>query len=413
MGYIGLGNRGDQVHEAHLEFSDAPTVAICDLRDDYLDFAAKKSRSNPKRYKDYRKLLEDKTVDAVVIASPDHWHALMCVDACNAGKDVYVEKPLALTQWEGRRMVEVGQKTGRVVQVGLQRRSNKALQEAAAFVRDGGLGEVTVAKGFHLQNEWPNGIGSPPAGSSPDPEMWDKWLGPAPRVPYNPNRMFYRFRWFYDYSGGQVTNFGVHYVDMLRWCLGVDAPKAITALGGHYANKDDREIPDTCEVLWEYPGPAMIVFSQYNANSAPGNQKGSEMEIRGTKGTMYLDLNGWEVVPQKYTDSEVPARTPLDRVTERGYGPSRKETIEPRKVATRVDNQAHARNFLDCVKSRNVKTNCDTRTGYYSTLGPLLGNIALRTKSYLQWDDKTERFANNAEANKLLRYQYRTPYKLG
>ena len=161
MGYIGLGNRGDQVHEAHLEFSDAPTVAICDLRDDYLDFAAKKSRGNPKRYKDYRKLLEDKTVDAVVIASPDHWHALMFVDACNAGKDVYVEKPLALTQWEGRRMVEVGQKTGRVVQVGLQRRSNKALQEAAAFVRDGGLGQITVAKGFHLQNEWPNGIGNP------------------------------------------------------------------------------------------------------------------------------------------------------------------------------------------------------------------------------------------------------------
>src|SRR5205085_10955565 len=141
----GLGNRGDQVHEAHLEFSDAPTVAVCDLRDDYLVLAAKKSRGNPARYKDYRKLLEDKNVDAVVIATPDHWHAIMFVDACNAGKDVYVEKPLSLTVAEGRRMVEVADQTKRVVQVGIHRRSGKFLQEAAEFVRSGGIGHVTVA----------------------------------------------------------------------------------------------------------------------------------------------------------------------------------------------------------------------------------------------------------------------------
>src|SRR4051794_10606324 len=218
MGYIGLGNRGDQVHEAFLEFSEAPTVAICDLRDDYLDFAAKKSRATPVRYKDYKKLLDDRNVDAVVIATPDHWHALMFVDACNAGKDIYVEKPLSLTVTEGRRMVEVAERTKRIVQVGLQRRSNKGMQEAAEFVRSGGLGPVEVAKGFHVQNEWPNGIGNPPDGPPPNEELWDKWVGPAPKVPYNPNRTFYRFRWFWDYSGGQVTNFGVHYFDILRWC---------------------------------------------------------------------------------------------------------------------------------------------------------------------------------------------------
>jgi len=413
MGYIGLGNRGDQVHEAFLEFSDAPTVAICDLRDDYLDLAAKKSRGNPARYKDYKKLLEDKNVDAVVIATPDHWHALMFIDACNAGKDVYVEKPLALTVYEGRKMVETAERTKRVVQVGIQRRSNKALQEAAEFVRSGGIGHVSVAKGFHLQNEWPNGIGTPADSAPPTEEMWDKWLGPAPKVPYNRNRTFYRFRWFWNYSGGQVTNFGVHYVDMLRWCLGQDVPKAVTAMGGNYAIKDDREIPDTAEVLWEYPGPSMMVFSQYNANNAPANPLNAEMELRGTKGTMYLDLNGWSVVPQKFTETEVPARTPVDRITERSYSPSKKIVIEPRAMKTRVDNQAHARNFLDCVQSRNRKTNCDILTGYYSTLGPLIGNIALRTKLYLEWDAKAEKFSNNEAANKYLRYQYRAPYKLG
>src|SRR3954452_15834122 len=135
MGYIGLGNRGDQVHEAFLEFSDAPTLAVCDLRDDYLDFAVKKSRTTPARYKEYKKLLDDKNVDAVVIATPDHWHALMFVDACNAGKDVYVEKPLSLTVAEGRKMVETADPTKRVVQVGTNRRSWKTYQEAAEFVR--------------------------------------------------------------------------------------------------------------------------------------------------------------------------------------------------------------------------------------------------------------------------------------
>lgn len=414
-GFIGLGNRGDQVHDAFLEFGDSQTVAICDLREDYLDLAAKKSRGNPTRYKDYRKLIEDKNVDAVVIATPDHWHALMFIDACNAGKDVYVEKPFSLTVYEGRRMVETAEKTKRIVQVGLQRRSSKMLQEAADIVRSGGIGHVTVAKGYHLQNEWPNGIGGLPDANPPSEEEWDKWLGPAPKVPYNQNRTYYRFRWFYNYSGGQLTNFGVHYVDQLRNCLGADSPRAVTAMGGKYAIKDNREIPDTLEVLWQYEstqGPTLVVFSQYNANSAAENPPGAEMELRGTKGTMYLDLNGWQIVPQRTTETLVPARTPVDRQTERGYGPSRKPAMEPREVKGRVDNMAHVRNFLDCLKSRNLKTNCDALTGHLSTSGPLIGNIAVKTKSYLEWDSKAEKFTNNAAANKLLHYQYRAPYKL-
>jgi predicted dehydrogenase len=199
---------------------------------------------------------------------------------------------------------------------------------------------------------------------------------------------------------------------MLRWCLGQDSPRAVTAMGGKFAVKDNREIPDTCEVLWQYDGPTLVIFNQYNANNAPANPSGKEMELRGTKGTMYIDLNGWEVVPQRVTEMHVPARTPVDRQTERSYGPSKKAVIEPKSVKGRVDNMAHARNFLDCVKARNRRTNCDALTGHLSTTGPLIGNIALRTKSYLEWDAKLERFTNNEAANKLLHYQYRAPYKL-
>jgi predicted dehydrogenase len=275
VGYIGVGNRGDQVHDAFLEHGDNQTVAVCDLREDYMDFAVKKSRANPNKYKDYRKLLEDKEIDAVAISTPDHWHALMFIDACNAGKDVYVEKPMSLTVVEGRKMVETAERTKRVVQVGIHRRSAAFLKEAADFVRSGGIGRVTVAKGYHLRNEWPRGIGNIPDQKPPSEWEWDQWLGPAPKVPYNKNRNYYRFRWFYHYSGGQLTNFGVHYADMLRWCLGVDAPRAVTALGGKYAIRDNREIPDTLEVLWEFDGPTLMVFTQYNASAAPSNLQDS------------------------------------------------------------------------------------------------------------------------------------------
>jgi predicted dehydrogenase len=412
MGHIGLGNRGDQVHDAFLEHGDNVTAAVCDLREDYMDFAVKKSRATPKKYLDYRRLLEDKEVDAVTISTPDHWHAIMFIDACRAGKDVYVEKPLSLTVAEGRRMVEVAAETRRVTQVGIHRRSVKPLQEAAAFVREGGLGHVTVAKGWHVQNEWPNGIGDLPDADPPKEFDWDKWLGPAPKRAYNRNRAHYNFRWFYDYSGGQITNFGVHYMDFIRSAMGEAVPRAVCAMGGRYAVKDNREIPDTCEVLWDF-GQTLVVFSQYNANGAPPNIRNAELELRGTKGTMYLNSAKWEVVPERATEVLFGYRTPLDRQVERAYGPSRKPQMEP-KTGTpgSTDTAWHARNFLDCVRSRE-KCTCDILTGHLSTSATIIGHIALRTKSYLEWDAKAERFTNNAAANKLLTYQYRAPYKLG
>ncbi|MGH9659717.1 MAG: Gfo/Idh/MocA family protein [Bryobacteraceae bacterium] len=411
MGYIGLGNRGDQVHDAFLEHGDNQTVAVCDLKDDYMNFAIQKSRATPVKHADYRKLLDDKNVDAVAIATPDHWHAIQFVDACHAGKDVYVEKPLSLTVSEGRRMVEVARQTKRVTQVGIHRRSAAFLKEAADFVRAGGIGKVTVARSFHILNQWPAGIGNPADTAPPSEAEWDQWLGPAPKVPYNRNRSYYNFRWFYNYSGGQLTNFGVHYMDMIRWCLGEKNPKAVTAMGGKYAVEDNREIPDTMEALWEFDG-TLVQFAQYNANAAPGDGQGSEIELRGTKGTMYIHGSRWEVAPDRSTDKTTYARTPLDRVSERSYGPSKKAQIEPRSAKGSQDTAFHARNFLDCVKSR-AQCNCDIEIGHRSTSATLIAGIALRTKSYLEWDAKAERFTNNEAANRWLQHKYRAPYKLG
>ena len=420
MGYIGVGNRGDQVHDAFLEHGDCQTTAVCDLREDRMDLAVKKSRATPKKYKEYQKLLEDKDVDAVVIATPDHWHALMFIDACHAGKDVYVEKPLSLTVVEGRKMVETAERTRRVTQVGTNRRSWKSYQEAVEFVRSGGIGHVTAARCFHIRNEWPNGLGPAADGPAPNDWEWEHWLGPAPKTAYNSNRSYYNFRWFYDYSGGQLTNFGVHYVDVIRWCLGQDSPRSVTAIGGRYAGiNDNREIPDTLQVLWEFDGPTLVAFEQYNANAAPGNAQNSEMELRGTKGTMYIRNASWEVIPEKVADAYEGFDhgrgygNPLDRDGGRRFGASVKPAMEPktRKGPTDYDTTAHARNFLDCIKTRG-KCNADVLTGHLSTVPSLIGNIAHKTRSHLTWDAQAERFTNNARANEFLHYDYRSPYKL-
>ncbi|MBI4903031.1 MAG: Gfo/Idh/MocA family oxidoreductase [Acidobacteria bacterium] len=411
VGHIGLGNQGATVHSQFLECRNQQTAAVCDLQDDYMDLAVRKAGNSPPKYQDYRKLLDQKDVDAVVIATPDHWHALMFVHACLAGKDVYIEKPLSLTVVEGRKMVETAERTSRVTQSGIYRRSQTFLKEAAGFVRSGGIGHVTVAKSYHIMNDWPNGIGRPPDSAPPDAKKWDQWVGPAPMRPYNPNRTFYNFRWFYDYSGGQLTNFGVHHMDVIRWCLGQDSPRAVTAMGGRYTVGDNREIPDTMEVLWQFDGPTMVVFSQYNANASPGNIQNAEIELRGTKGTMFIHGTRSEVVPEKVTEMVKFARSPLDRQTERAYGPSKKALIAAKTAHSTDDRIGHCQNFLDCIRSR-AKCNADVLSTHLSTSATLIANIAYRTRSYLEWDGKAERFTNNAAANQYLSYNYREPYRL-
>jgi len=411
LGFIGLGNRGDQVLDGFLVHKDAEVVAICDLWQPYLDFAAKKIGSSPKQFKEYRKLLDMKDVDAVVICTPDHWHAVQTIHACQAGKDVYVEKPLSLRVVEGRKMVEAARRHSRITQVGINRRSSPFCKEAADFIRGGGLGKITAARSFHIQNEWPKGIGNPPDEEPPAGLDWDAWLGPAPKVPYNRNRAFYRFRWFYDYSGGQVTNYGAHFIDFIHWALGEDTPLAVTAMGAKLALDDNREIPDTLEVLWTYPRGTLVTFSQFNTNDAPADRRHGNLEFRGTKGTLYLTYTGYDVVPEEINEKVFPALTPLDRSLSRDYESDRKPVIQPRKVEGEDSTPLHARNFLDCIRSRQPCT-CDLETGHRSTSATLIANIAHKTKSYLEWDGKAERFTNNPAANKYLSYEYRSPYKL-
>ena len=413
LGFIGVGNRGDQVLDAFLPHPDMEIVAICDIYEPYADFAARKSGGQPARLKDYRRVLDLKEVDAVVISTPDHWHALQMIQACDAGKDVYVEKPLSLVVSEGRAMVNAARRANRVVQVGIHRRSSAFVKEAADLVRGGAIGKVTVARSFHVQNEWPKGIGAP-ADAAPPPDLdWDAWLGPAPKRAYNKNRTFYRFRWFYDYSGGQVTNFGVHYMDAIHWALGQDAPLAVTAMGGKFAIEDNRDIPDTLEVVWTYPGQTLVTFSQFNATAQPAaRDRRVEIEFRGTKGTLLLFSDGYEVVPDDITPNEFPARTPLDRALERGYRSGAKPMIEgAKKTGGNADTVHHTRNFLDRVKDRG-RCNCDIETGHRSTSATLLANVALKTKSYLEWDRASERFTNHSDANRHLSYKYRAPFKL-
>jgi predicted dehydrogenase len=344
-----------------------------------------------------------------MIATPDHWHAIMFNAACRAGKDVYVEKPLSLTVVEGRRMVEVARETKRVTQVGLQRRSSKFVQEAVQRVREGEIGKVTLARGYGIVNEWPQGIGKPADCDPPSDLDWDLWLGPAPKVAYNPNRCLYKFRWFWDYSGGQMTNIGTHYLDVIQWALGQEAPLLVAAMGGKFAIDDDREVPDTMETMWQYPGSTLVTFSQHNANGSAGNPRGWDIEFQGTKGTLGITSRGYEIVPEPVRSSEVPVISPLPKKS--ATPKSIAKAIEPAVVSGSDGTINHARNFLDCVKTREM-TACPIAVGHRSTSATLLANISLRCGRQLQWDGASEKIANDAEASRMLSYEYRSPWRL-
>jgi predicted dehydrogenase len=418
LGFIGVGNRGDQLLDAFLTHKDINVAAVCDAYEPYLPAASAKALkatgNEPTPFKDYRKLLESKGIDAVVIATPDHWHALMFVDACKAAKHVYCEKPLSLTIGEGRVMCDVAKKTKRVTQVGLHRRSTPGVIEAVKLIRDGAIGKVTVAKSYHYRNESPMGIGNPPDGDPPAGLDYDLWLGPAPKRAFNKNHVLYKFRWFWDYSGGQLTNFGTHYLDVIQWAIGQDAPKAVACLGGKYGVTDNRDIPDTCEAVWEYDG-CLVTFSQFNCNASPGNPRGWSMEFRGTEGTLLLadGAAGYEIIPEKVRTEELPALSPIARAENSKQGQATKVARMPAAKKGEAESAIlHARSFLDGIKN-STPTSCPVEVGHRSTTATLLARIALMRKKYLTWDAKAEQVTNDPDANKLLSYEYRSPWKLG
>ncbi len=415
LGFIGVGNRGTQLLHAFLQHADAQVVALCDVYKPYLERdrslvdprlietlggripeMGEKFGSEVARYTDFRRVLDRKDIDAVVIATPDHWHAIQTVMACDAGKDVYVEKPLSITVYEGRKMVEAARRNKRVVQVGTHRRSSPLYKKLAERTQAGDFGKICVSRAYRLSNMFPKGIGKFDPTDPPKGFDWDMWLGPRPYRPYQLDIAPYKFRWWHLYSS-QIANWGVHYLDVIRWCCGELAPQSVCMMGGRFVVDDDRTIPDTAEAVFQFASGRLAILGQYETSSNPALAFG-EVEFRGTLGTVYASVSSYKVVPERG-----------------GQFQDRKPRMKPEEVKEPAGNMSltalHARNFLDCIKTRE-KPNADIEIGHRSTTMSLIANISLAVGQRLEWDAQKERFTNCKEANDLLHYEYRKPWKL-
>lgn len=392
--FIGVANRGGQLIEGTLPHADCEIVAVCDVDQTVRDkWAAKLGVPG---YNDFREVLDRKDVDVVLIASPDHWHALQTIMACEAGKDVFCEKPLSQTIVEGRKMVEVARRTQRIVQVGLHRRSSEMYMELKQALAGDAVGKVTAAHCYRTSDMWPRGIGKREDTAPPATLDWDLWLGPRAERPYRETIAPYRFRWWDGYSS-QVGNWGVHFFDVVRWMLDEEAPVSVSAHGGKFAIDDDRTIPDTMQVIFEFASGRLLFFAQYEASGTP-LLKG-DIDLRGTKGIVYAREDGFEIIPEsrgQFQTKDAPRAEPV----------SKSAPTDNAKLTS-----DHIRNFLDCVKSRETPR-CDVEVGHRSTTFAHLANIALATQQRLNWDPQAERFTNSDAANALLHYEYRAPWKL-
>ncbi len=396
LGFIGVGNRGSQLITAFLEHADKEIVAICDVNEPYLAKQKVRLGGKVETYTDFRKIIEHPGIDAVVIATPDHWHAIQCIDACNAGKDVYVEKPLCITIHEGRKMVEAARRNNRIVQVGTHRRSSPLYHRLHEVIHSGTIGHVSVGRSYRLSNMYPNGIGKLPHSTAPSDFNWDMWLGPRPARPYQGNIAPYKFRWWKQYSS-QMGNWGGHYLDASRWMTDDLAPASVCAMGGKFIVDDDRTVPDTMEAVFQLPSGRLFTFGQYEASSNPAIRTG-EIELRGTQGTAYVSAQRYHIIPEKGGQFQDP-KLRMDELKDEDKGSNAQLTA------------MHARNFLDCVRSRELP-NADVEIGHRSTSFSLLANISLATGLRLEWDAKNEVITNSREANELLHYEYRGDWKL-
>ncbi|MCF6287088.1 MAG: Gfo/Idh/MocA family oxidoreductase [Candidatus Hydrogenedentes bacterium] len=397
LGFIGVGNRGGQLLNAFMEHDDKEIVAICDVYEPYLSKQKERIGGNVETYSDFRKIIDHPGIDAVVIATPDHWHAIMTIDACNAGKDVYCEKPLSITIHEGRKMVEAARRNKRIVQVGTHRRSSPLYHRLYDYMQTGAIGHVTVGRSYRLSNMYPNGMGKSPHTDPPKDLDWDMWLGPRPARPYQDNIAPYKFRWWHLYSS-QMGNWGVHYLDASRWMTGDLAPASVCAMGGNFIIDDDRTVPDTMEAVFQLPSGRLFIFGQYEASGNPALRQG-EVELRGTQGTIYVSGGQFEVFPERG-----------------GQFQKRESRMKPMKDQDKGSNAdmtaLHARNFLDCIRSRELP-HADVEIGHRSTTFSLLANISQATGLRLEWDAEKEQITNSKEANDLLHYEYRGDWKLG
>jgi predicted dehydrogenase len=389
VGMIGVGNQGGPKN--NMKYFLKNIVALCDLDRNYLaeagDFLKKEANLTAVMTDDYRRLLDAKDIDAVVVTVPDQWHATMTIEACRAGKDVYCEKPLTLVIGEGRPMIEAAREHRRVVQTGTMQRSGAEFKLAVELVQKGIVGQVKAVNVTLPSPNWIARAGKP-VPNSPPPEGFDynRWLGPAPYRPYNKNHVHYLFRFYWDYSGGQQTNFGAHHLDIAQWGLGMDESGPVSVEGSAVFNPDGwYETPDTTDITYTYANGVIMKCRQKLNTKSP--EQGTE--FIGEKGSLFVYRGGIVANP-----------------------PELLKGVEIPKIVNSQANISHVNNFFDCVKSRQTPA-ADISIGHRSATVCHLGNIAVRTNRKITWDPQSETIVGDSEAAKWLTKEYRRPWSLG
>ena len=402
IGVIGTGGQGT----ADMRNVIKNVVAVCDVDKNNAAKAAalveKSAGRKPAVFGDYRKLLEDKSIDAVIVGTPDHWHALPSIEACLAGKDVYCEKPLTLFIEEGKVLVKAARKNNRIVQCGSQQRSEAKFLKAAEYVRNGRIGKIKrVLVGLVGVNWTKDPLTQD---SQPPAELdYDMWLGPAPARPYNKQRVHYYFRFFWDYSGGQMTNWGAHHLDIAQWGLGMDDSGPVEITGkGEFDPQKRFEVPTAFGITYKYANGVVVECQSPVPKVAPliPDRKEQAMEIldgktdftgcifEGEKGLLYVNRGVVRVWPEEVFE----------------------EPIKDTDVRLYKSTQ-HFQNWLECIKTRKLPI-CDVAIGHRSATVCHLGNISIRTGRKIQWDPVKEEIVGDAEAAKLTSKEYRAPWKL-
>lgn len=382
---IGAGVQGKRHAQMFSGFGDCDLVAICDVDPERRNAFAKRL-PNPERlavYEDYRHILDASDIDAVSIATPDHWHTPLALAALAAGKHVYVEKPCSHNIREAQMLAQAAAASGKCVQHGTQGRAGKAFQEAVAFMRDGGLGKVRMAKAINHQHRPP--IGREPETDPPEGVNYDLWLGPAPLHPFTKNRWHYNWHWFWDYGCGDIGNDGIHQIDQARWGLGVNLPNAVIAAGGQLYYNDDHETPDTQTVVYEYNDcHLMYEMRLWTDYSLEGHDNG--VVFYGDEGKLEFGREGSKAI---FKDGK-----------QKVFGAA-------------ADILDHGRNFIDCIKANNPGgLYAPIEEGVLSTVLCHLGNVATRVGRKLHLDPITGECKNDAEATTLYAREYRRGYEL-
>ena len=397
VGAIGIKGMGWADTTAALKVPGVNLVALCDIDKNVIDqrkadlVKMNVDVSKLNVYNDYRKLLEQKDIDVVIIGTPDHWHALQMIHACEAGKDVYVEKPVGNSIEECRRMVAAQERYKKAVQAGQWQRSQQHFRDAVDYLRTGKLGNIRTVKVWCYQGWMKPDIVRPD--SQPPPGVdYDMWLGPAPKRPFNASRFHFNFRWFWDYAGGLMTDWGVHLMDYAIFGMNADVPKSVSALGGKFAYPElYQETPDTMGALYEFDKFNLIWDHAMGIdNGLFGRDHG--IAFIGNNGTLEMDRGGWEVIEEKRSTS--------------------KAFVE-RKKPTDNGLDKHMENFMSVVKSRKFEDlNCSIQTGAHIATVSQLGNIAFRTQQKLTWDKSKGKFTDNAVNDKYMAKEYHNGYKL-